>query len=497
MRREAMLDRARSGDPWDVLILGGGATGLGIAVDAALRGYRTALFEARDFAQGTSSRSTKLIHGGVRYLAQGRVGLVREALREREILLRNAPHLVHPLAFVIPAYRPLSRFYYGLGLKLYDLLAGRTSLPNSRIVGRAEALRAAPTLRPDRLEGGVIYEDAQFDDARLAIALLATFADLGGVALNGAPAVRIEKVGGVVSGVVVRDEDSGAEWAVRGRVVVNATGVFADGVRRLDDPDAAPLVRPSRGIHLVLPADVLPGPAAVLVPRTDDGRVVFAIPWKGRVLLGTTDTPVDQPEIEPRPSGEEVAFLIEHGRRYLGERVDPSRIAATFAGLRPLIASGGATKGISREHALAVSPSGLVTVVGGKWTTYRRVAADAVDRAADVAGLPRRPCTTAGHRLHGAEGWWAEEGPLSVYGRDADGIRALIREHPELAEPIVPGLAPIAAEVIWAARHEMARTVEDVLARRTRLLVLDAAAARAAASRVAALMARELGRHSV
>jgi glycerol-3-phosphate dehydrogenase len=495
MLRDEMLDRVRAGDRWDVVIVGGGATGLGTALDAALRGYRTLLLEGHDFAKGTSSRSTKLIHGGVRYLANGQVRLVREALHERSVLLRNAPHLVHPLSFVIPAYRFGSTAYYGLGLRVYDWLAGRQSLGRSRILSSSETIEQIPTVHPIGLRGGVLYHDAQFDDARLAIALLRSFLDAGGTALNYAPCISLRKDLGSIRGLRARDKETGEELPIDARVIVNATGVFADGIRRLDDPAATPIIRPSQGIHLVLSRDFLPGDSALLVPRTDDGRVMFAIPWCGQVLLGTTDTPVSSVEYEPRPREDEIAFLLAHAGRYLSRAPERADVLSTFAGLRPLVGSNGAreTKTLSREHALFVSSSGLVTIVGGKWTTYRRMAADTVDRAAMVGGLPGKPCLTEGHRLHGAIAS-PVPGHLAAYGSEADSIRALELRAPRLAEPIVAGLPYTYAEVVWAARNEMARSVEDVLARRTRLLFLNAQAAAQAAPRVAEVLGKELSR---
>ncbi|HEX8201937.1 MAG TPA: glycerol-3-phosphate dehydrogenase/oxidase, partial [Isosphaeraceae bacterium] len=424
MTRAALLERVRAEARWDLVVIGGGATGLGTALDAAARGYKTLLLEAHDFAQGTSSRSTKLIHGGVRYLAQGRLGLVREALRERGRLLRNAPHLVRPLAFVLPAYARWSIPYYGLGLKLYDLLAGAGGLGASHPVSRAEALRRAPTLEPRGLRGGTVYFDAQFDDARLAIALLRSLLDRGGVALNYAPVTALVKRDGRVAGVRARDAETGAELEVAARVVINATGVYADAVRLLDDQAAPPMIAPSQGIHLVLDRAFLPGDSAVLVPRTDDGRVLFAIPWHGRVLLGTTDTPVDRLPIEPRPLAREVEFLLDHAARYFRPAPAAGDIRSVFAGLRPLVRPGGpvrATARLARGHALVVSPSGLVTITGGKWTSYRLMAAAAVDRAAAVAGLPRVPCPTATLPLHGGDSGpeATASGPVSAYGSDA------------------------------------------------------------------------------
>jgi len=506
--RALPMDRAQNVDrltePFDVAIVGGGATGLGAAVESAARGYRTVLVEAHDFAQGTSSRSTKLVHGGVRYLAQGNVGLVREALRERGRLRRNASHLVGDLRFIVPAYAWWSGPYYGVGLKLYDLLAGRFRLGKSRSLDREAVLAALPTLEPEQLKGGIVYVDGQFDDARLAMALALTAADLGAAVINQMPVVSLLKEEGRIRGVVARDAESGREHTVRARVVINATGVFADRIRHLDDPAAVPTVSPSQGIHLVLPASFLPGTHALVVPRTDDGRVLFLIPWHGRTLVGTTDTPVAEPVEEPRPLEEEVNFLLQHTARYLVS--DPSRsdVLAVYAGLRPLVRPPDEgverTASLSRDHHVFTSPSGLVTIVGGKWTTYRKMAEDVVNRAAQVAALAAVPSPTAALRLHGAPGAartsevGVPTGPLASYGTDAPALQALVRAEPELGGLLHPRLPYLRAEVVWGARHEMARTVQDVLARRTRALLLDARASAECAPAVAGLLARELGR---
>lgn len=505
LTRALNLDRIRAGETWDIVIIGGGATGLGSAVDAAVRGFRTLLLEAHDFAQGTSSRSTKLIHGGVRYLAQGDIPLVREALHERGVLLRNAPHLVHRRDFVVPAYRWLDLPFYGIGLKLYDVLAGRSNLGASRRIGKAEAIERLPTIQSQGLRGGIVYGDGQFDDARLAISLALTFADLGGTALNHAPVIRLARREGRLAEVVARDDETGQELTIAARVVVNATGVFADEVRRLDDPSTAraPLLTPSRGSHIVLDRSFLPGSSALLVPRTDDGRVLFAIPWHDRVLVGTTDIPVPATEVEPRPGPDEIAYLLDYLGRYLTRRAGPGDILSMFAGLRPLLRGhhpgegdiGAPTARLSREHSVVVSPSGLVTITGGKWTTYRKMAADAIDLAIEAGGLDARPSQTAELLLHGGDGPAADpDDPLSVYGSDAALVRQLAAERPEWDRPIHPALPYRVAEIIWAARHEAARCVADVLARRTRALFLDARASIEAAPAVAAILAAELGK---
>ncbi len=501
MNRDAMIAAAREpAARWDVLIVGGGATGLGCAVDTASRGYRTLLVERDDFAKATSSRSTKLVHGGVRYLKQGNLPLVLDALRERGRLLANAPHLVRKQAFVVPGYGRWDRAFYGLGLTAYDLLAGgsafgRGGFGRSRVVSRNRALELVPTLRRDGLTGGVVYYDGQFDDARLAVNLAQTAADRGAAVLNYVGVIDFVKEGDRIAGVRLRDAETRDEWEAKAAVVINATGVFADEVRRLDDPAAAGMLAPSQGAHIVLNRSFLPGETAVMVPKTDDGRVLFAIPWHGVVLVGTTDVAVSAATPEPRPLAEELAYLLDHAGRYLTRRPDAADVLSTFAGLRPLVSDGkaGATSKLSRDHVIVVSPAGLVTVTGGKWTTYRKMAEDAIDRAATVAGLDRRPCVTADLPVHG-HGADDSDAQLGIYGSDAGPLRELIASDPSFAEPLHPRLPVQVGQVAWAVRHESARTVEDVLARRTRCLLLDARAAVEAAPEVAAIMANELGR---
>ncbi|MBX6363884.1 MAG: glycerol-3-phosphate dehydrogenase/oxidase [Gemmatimonadetes bacterium] len=495
-RTEMMRAVESAREPWELLVIGGGATGLGVAVDAASRGYRTLLLEQSDFAKGTSSRSTKLVHGGVRYLRQGNVSLVVEALKERGLLLRNAPHLVRNLPFVVPSYDWWEGPFYGIGLKMYDLLAGRQGIGRSHLLSRRRTLELIPTLEPEGLTGGVIYHDAQFDDARLAIDLARTAAAHGAVLLNYVVVTGLLKVRDEVAGVHARDLESGRELELEARVVVNATGVFADRIRRMDDAAARDLITPSQGAHIVLDRSFLPGDSAIMVPKTADGRVLFAIPWHDRVVVGTTDTPVHDVTLEPRPFAEEIEFLLEHAARYLVQDPRPEDVRSVFAGLRPLVGGeeqGSPTSALSRDHTLSISRSGLVTITGGKWTTYRRMAQDTVDHAATIAGLDDRPCITRDLPIHGHDEHAERHGPLAPYGSDAPAIAALMREVPRGAERLHPDFPTTRAEVIWAARHEMARTVEDVLARRTRMLLLDARASMQAAPAVAAILAEELG----
>jgi glycerol-3-phosphate dehydrogenase len=489
-----MLEQVRTTEQWDVVVIGGGATGLGIAVDAAARGFQTLLLEAFDYAKGTSSRSTKLVHGGVRYLAQGNIGLVREALHERGLLSRNAPHLVHALPFVIPLYRWWDGPWYGTGLKVYDLLAGRLNIGRSRIIGRDEALRRVPTVEANGLRGGVVYYDGQFDDARLAITLLRTFEDLGGTALNYMPVTGFHKQGQKISGVTAHDTEGDQAFTINAKVVVNATGVYVDDLRRRDDPSAKPMLSPSQGIHLVLPRSFLPGDNAIMIPRTDDGRVLFVIPWHNRAVVGTTDTSVHSIPFEPRPQDEEIEFLLKHTARYLSKDPQPSDVLSIFAGLRPLVKASDSTvtAAISREHTISIAPSGLLTITGGKWTTYRYMAQDAINRAIKIGNLPKRPCVTQGLRLHGWQRNPAPE-PFAVYGSDAVPLKRLLAEQPQWDQPLHPNLPYRVGEVVWAARHEQARTVEDVLSRRTRALLLDADASCEVAPQVAELLAAELG----
>lgn len=497
LRREDILRQVGAAGEWDVVVVGGGATGLGTAVEAASRGYRTLLLEARDFANATSSRSTKLVHGGVRYLQQGDLKLVLEALRERGRILRNAPHLAHRRAFVIPAYAFWELPFYGAGLTIYDLLAGRESLGRSRVLSRNRVLEALPTLRPTGLKGGILYYDGQFDDARFAIALLRTLVDLGGTALNYAPVRGLLKRAGSVRGVIAEDSETGARFEAAAKVVINATGIFADNLRRMDEPQATPAVTTSQGTHLVLPRSFLPGDAAMMIPRTADGRVLFAIPWHNRVLVGTTDDPVERPEFEPRALPEERQFLLAHIERFLGRKPQASEICSIWSGQRPLVRRNGAssTAALSRDHAILISDSKLVTVTGGKWTTYRRMAEDTIDRAAPLSGLPAVRSRTASLRLHG----WMEHSEAAteweqVYGADLPLLHSLAEADPALDLLLHPALPFRRREVVWAARYEMARTVEDVLARRTRALFLDAGASLEAAPVVAGIVARELGR---
>ncbi len=503
MNRDAMLSRVRArnegGEPWDLIVVGGGATGAGVAVDAASRGFSVLLLEREDFAKGTSSRSTKLVHGGVRYLEQGNISLVMEALKERGILLKNAPHLVHDLQFVVPNYSWWEAPFYGIGMKVYDLLAGKYGFGKSSILSRDETLERIPTLRQDGLRGGVVYHDGQFDDARLLVQLIATAADHGAVVLNYAPVLELLKGGdGFVDGAVFEDSESGERFSQRARCVVNATGIFTDEVRRMADETVKPMVAPSQGIHLVLDKSFLRGNAAIMVPHTSDGRVLFAIPWHEHTVLGTTDTPIEKPTYEPLPFEKEIDFILETAGEYLSRKPTRDDVLSVYVGIRPLVKAAGSdaskTSSLSRDHTIQIDSSGLLTIVGGKWTTYRHMAEDAVDHAITMGKLDDRDCVTARLPIHGYAKNAGRFGHLEVYGCDAEKIGSLCESSPELARKLHAELPYILAEVVWAAREEMARTVEDVLARRTRALFLNAHAAMAMAPAVAEVLARELGK---
>lgn len=494
--RATFLDQLEHHQDWDVIIIGGGATGLGVAVDSATRGYRTLLLEQSDFAKGTSSRSTKLVHGGVRYLAQGDIALVYEALHERGLLLKNAPHLVKDQEFIIPIYSWFSKYKYLVGLKFYDLLAGKSGFGKSTFLKKSKVLEAIPGLKETGLIGGVRYSDGQFDDARLALNLAQTAADNGGVILNYMKVTSLKKNGDRTSGVEVEDVESGKSYALNAKTIVNATGVFVDEILKMDKPSGQPLVRPSQGAHIVLDPSFLKGNAALMIPKTTDGRVLFAVPWHGKVLVGTTDTPLNAHSIEPVALDEEVDFILATAGQYLTKTPTKTDVLSVFAGLRPLAAPGkdtNSTKEISRSHKLIVSKSGLITITGGKWTTYRKMAMDVLDKAIEIAQLPAKSCVTQDVRIHGFQ----QERSLdhfAIYGSDAEGIGKLSKDNPELAMPLHQDYRFLKAEIVWMVRNEMARTIEDVLARRMRVLFLDAKAAIILAPSVAKLMANELGK---
>jgi glycerol-3-phosphate dehydrogenase len=498
MNRPAMLARvqARSA-PWDIVVIGGGATGVGVAVDAANRGFEVLLLERMDFGSATSSRSTKLVHGGVRYLEQGNVSLVMEALKERGLLRQNAPHLVHDLGFVVPNYSWWEAPFYGIGMKVYDLLAGKYGFGKSRLLSREETLERLPTIQTEGLRGGVIYYDGQFDDTRLLIHLAATAADQGAVLLNYAPVVEITRgPDGFTDGVVAVDSESGQRMKIPAHVVVNAAGIFADDVRRLAEPELAGMIAPSQGIHLVFERAFLRGSTAIMVPHTSDGRVLFAIPWHEHTLVGTTDTPIEAPSYNPLPFEEEIQFILDTAAQYLSRPPKRSDVLSVYVGIRPLVKANGAsmkTSSLSRDHTIHVDNSGLLTIVGGKWTTYRHMAEDCVNHAITLGELKDVPSGTHDLKIHGYKEGVESLDSLGVYGSDGEKILALAAADKRLSQRLHPELPYIAAEVIWAVREEMALTLDDVLSRRTRALFLNARAAIDMAPAVAKLMAEELG----
>lgn len=492
MNRKQMLQQLHDTAVWDIIIIGGGATGLGTAVDAASRGYKTLLLEQYDFAKGTSSKATKLVHGGVRYLAHGNIKLVTEALRERGILLRNAPHVCHTQSFIIPCYSWWRKLYYGIGLKLYDLMAAKRSLGSTKIVHAEFVLQHLPGIKKEQLKGGVVYTDGQFDDARLAINLAQTAADHGAAVINYCRVKEFVFTENKISGLIAEDLLDKNQYRLQAKAVINATGVFADRLMKAAGDHSASIA-PSQGVHIVVDQKHFKGSDALMIPKTSDGRVLFAVPWHGKVILGTTDTPVVDTAAEPVATTAEVNFIIQNFNSYTATPVTTKDIRSVFTGLRPLLKKEGVkgTAALNRHHAVFSSPSGLVTVTGGKWTTYRKMAEDAVNKVARDILHDDKKCFTAGLQIHGYTGEKTNE-DLAVYGSDAVTIRKMMSHDSRLHEKIHPAYPFTRAEVMYAVRNEMAQTIEDVLARRTRLLFLDATAAIESASTVAVLMATEL-----
>ncbi len=471
MNRQHSILQLESTKEFDVCIIGGGATGLGTSLDAASRGLKTILLEQYDLAKGTSSRSTKLVHGGVRYLQQGNIKLVREALYERGILLRNAPHLVHNLRFIVPNYKWWEKPFYGIGLKIYDKMSGKLGLGPSEFLSREKTLALAPTLVPTDLKGGILYHDGQFDDARLAISIAETAFQQGAAILNYFPVTGLLKNKNRTQGLIAKDHFTGKEYEIRSRVVINATGVFTDAIMTMDEGDHENIIRPSRGIHIVVDQDFLPGDSAIMIPKTDDGRVLFAVPWHGKIILGTTDTPVNKVDAEPVSSEEDISFILEHIGRYLSRQPKRSDIRSVFAGLRPLVRSKVKnTAALSREHLIHVSNSNLITITGGKWTTYRRMAEDVINVAIEQNKLQAGPCITKELKLAGHD---LEPPPASVENLSREDLEKLIKR---------------------SMQDELCMTVEDFLSRRTRQLLLDAAHAIDCAPSIAAIMAKASGK---
>ena len=513
MKRSDSIQKLQITKEFDICIIGGGATGLGIAVDAASRGCKTVLLEKYDFAKGTSSRSTKLVHGGVRYLQQGNIKLVMEALKERGLLRKNAPHLVKNQSFVIPNYKWWENSFYGIGLKVYDWMAGSLGLGPSQFLNKEETLALAPNLDKDGLRGGVLYHDGQFDDARLAVHLAMTAVDQGATVLNYMNVEGLIKENETVCGVLAKDQLKDASagstfFEIKAKAVINATGIFSDSITRMDDPAAAPLISHSQGIHLVFDKDFLLSDTAIMIPRTDDGRVLFAVPWHNKIIVGTTDTPVNfndraetghalslQQMDEPIAFKEEIEFVMQHIHRYLKKDPSYNDIRSVFAGLRPLVKSNSKiTSVISRDHHISVSDSELISITGGKWTTYRKMAEDVMEIAIHKAGMSEKECVTKNLHIHGYKENNSYETPLYYYGADEAFIQKLIEKDSSLAAMIHPSLPYIKAEIVWAVQNEMCMTVEDALSRRTRALLLDAKAAIESASLVANMMAKEMGK---
>lgn len=497
MKRQEIVQRIEENAlrEWDLIIIGGGATGLGVALDAVSRGYKPLVLEQSDFSKGTSSRSTKLVHGGVRYLAQGDVALVREALRERGLLKKNAPHLVQNKTFVIPGYKWWTKYYYTLGLTMYDLLSGKLSLGRSLPISKKETIRRLATINQDGLRGGVIYHDGQFDDSRLSVNLVQTIIENGGIALNYAEVTGLIKDSEAVAGVKMKDLESGKTYTLKSKSVINATGVFVDEIMKMDKGEHKAMVRPSQGVHLVLDKEFLPGEDAIMIPKTDDGRVLFAVPWHDKIVVGTTDTPLDEHSLEPIALEEEIEFILKTAQKYLAKKPTRKDVTSIFAGLRPLAApkeGDTKTKEISRSHKVIVSDSGLITITGGKWTTFRKMGEDTVDKAESVTGIGKRKSKSEDMKIHGYETKTDFEDPLYFYGSDKKGIKDLAEKDDFLKDKLHEDYEHIKAEVIWATRNEMARTIEDFLARRIRMLFLDAKAAIDMAPAVAELMAKEL-----
>ncbi|HEV3251717.1 MAG TPA: glycerol-3-phosphate dehydrogenase/oxidase [Puia sp.] len=496
MNRQSMIQKLEShSGEWDICIIGGGATGLGAAVDAASRGFKTILLEQYDFAKGTSSRSTKLVHGGVRYLQQGNIKLVMEALHERGLLRKNAPHLVKNQSFILPNYKWWEGTFYGIGLKVYDWMSGSLGLGPSQFLSKEETLVLAPTLDAEGLRGGVLYHDGQFDDARLAINLAQTADEQGAVVLNYSPVVELQKANDKLTGVLVRDTIRNKSYSILAKKIINATGVFTDSILKMDDPSSESIIAPSQGVHVVLDKEFLPGQAAILVPNTDDGRVLFAVPWHQKIIIGTTDTPVAHPSIEPRALEEEIDFILHQISHYLTKEPTRRDIRSVFAGLRPLVkGSSKKTAALSREHLITVSDTGLITITGGKWTTYRRMAEDVINTAIKEANMENIPCATQELKIHGAKEDTDFNEPLYYYGSDKAALQSMIKNDGALGESLHPGLPYIKAEIVWAVQNEMCMTLEDALSRRTRALLLDARASLEIAPSVAAIMARQMNK---
>lgn len=497
MHRNQFIAQLKETEAFDFIIIGGGASGLGTVVDAASRGYKTALFESVDFAKGTSSRSTKLIHGGVRYLAQGNVKLVMEALKERGLLAKNAKHLFKTQTFIIPNYKWWQGFYYAFGLKLYDVLSGRLSIGKSKLIGKQKTQNTIPVLKTDNLQSGVSYQDGQFDDSRLALNLAQTAIQHQAIVLNYFKVIGLLKNDfNKVCGVKVLDVETNVEYNIKSKVVINATGVFANKILKLNGREREPLkIVPSQGIHLVLDQSFLKSDTAIMIPKTSDGRVLFVIPWHGKVVVGTTDTPNVKPKYEPKPLKEEIDFILNTCKTYLTKAPSKADVLSVFVGLRPLVAPSGDksdTKEISRGHKIIVSETGLISLVGGKWTTYRKMAEDLVNKAIIKHALVPKKCITETLLIYGSTSENNLKTHRYVYGSELSMLEAIEKADKSSTEKLHPNYNYTVSEVIFAINNEMARTVEDILARRIRLLFLDAQAAIDISPKVATILAEVL-----
>ena len=500
MKRSEQLSKLNETKEWDVIIIGGGASGLGTALDAASRGYKTIMVEAVDFAKGTSSRSTKLVHGGVRYLEQGDISLVKEALKERGLMAQNAGHVVKNQTFVIPNYNWWGGYFYTIGLTVYDLLAGRLSLGRSKYISKKKTIELLPTVEQKGLVSGVIYHDGQFDDSRLAINLAQTAVEKGACVLNYTKVINLLKDDkNQVTGVLVEDKETGEKKEIKGKVTINATGVFTNSIMKMNDKVYKKYIVPSQGIHLVFDKSFLPSDYALMVPKTSDGRVLFAVPWHDKIIVGTTDTLIKSHSLEPIALESEIEFVLETAQRFLAKKPTRADVFAVFAGVSPLAApekEGQSTKEVSRSHKIFVSETGLITITGGKWTTYRKIAEDIIDKAISEKKLPKKECKTEHLSIRGNQktSTLDRENHLYVYGSDIKNIMALQNNALELKEKIHPDYDFTMAEVAWAIRYEMAITLDDILARRVRLLFLDSRAAISSCEKVARFMAKELGK---
>ena len=493
-----MIDKLRSdSQTYDFVIIGGGATGIGIALEASARGYSVVLLEMSDFTKSTSSKATKLMHGGVRYLAQGDIGLVREAVVERGLALKNAPHITKSQSFIIPTHGLYDEILYTVGLTFYDLLAGKLSLGRSKRISKAKTLKRISLINPDKISAGVVYYDGQFDDSRMAINVLQSSVEMGAIALNYCTVKGLTKdANGKITGVKAHDEVGGETFEIKGKQIVNATGVFADDVLRMDSPGARKTIAPSQGVHLILDKSFLPGDDAITIPKTDDGRVLFLVPWHNRVIVGTTDTPLKEESLEPVALEEEIGFILSTASRYLTKAPKRSDVLSVFAGLRPLAApksDGSKTKEISRSHKIYTSDSGLLTIIGGKWTTFRRMGQDLVDKAEKNHNWKHIPTKTKHLKIHGYKKDVDYNDPMYFYGSDEAQVKALAKQD-GLDKSLSDSMGVIAAQVVWAVRNEMALNVEDFLARRVRCQLLNAKESIKMAPEVAKIMAKELGK---